>query len=79
MKDRQLAAGDWQLASLPEFEIHSIKVLVWINKNVKDKVVSNLSEIFTAKDTRIKAQGSQNSKILIINFAILAKPLSTLR
>jgi hypothetical protein len=36
----RLAIGGWQLASLPEFEINSRKVLGWINKNVKDKMVS---------------------------------------
>jgi hypothetical protein len=75
----RLAIGGWQLASLPEFEIHSIKVLVWINKNVKDKMVSIKSEIITARFAKIKTQGSLIFIIRLINFAIIAKPLRTLR
>ena len=41
--------------------------------------VSKKSEIFTARFAKIKSQGTQRPIILIIYFAILAKPSRTLR
>jgi len=42
-------------------------------------MMSKKAEKYTARFAKVKSQGSQRIKILIVNFASFAKPLRTLR